>query len=222
MNKAYLCILFVIIQNMLFSQENDFFLKLRNKDLATFNDAITCMKLVFDENDDNDIFIQNALWAAEKKLFRVTIPIDPNAINPVISRKEFAYWICRISEIGGSTLPITKFEAYKRCVAAGIIFAGRGAEDSFSGIELMDTFAYFDYYVRSNNVKMRFEHLPLYDDEYTDIPQWRKKLYEELDEQRAYEKKLRDERKTLKKEKKKEKKTTHKESTESPDVKIVE
>ncbi|KKS71371.1 MAG: Type II secretion system protein E, partial [Candidatus Magasanikbacteria bacterium GW2011_GWE2_42_7] len=32
------------------------------------NDAITLMRLLYDDKEDTDIFIENVLWAAEKKL----------------------------------------------------------------------------------------------------------------------------------------------------------
>lgn len=175
---------------------------MKSHELATFNDAITIMRLIFDEQDDNNIFIENALWAAEKKLFRVTIPIDPDAVNPVITRKEFSYWLCRITEIGGKNVPATKNDAYKRCVSTGIVFKGRGPDDSFTGTELLDTFAYFDYYIRTNKVKLRYENIPLYDDDYNELPDWRKKIYQELDSQREYDKKIRKEKKQIKKQKK--------------------
>lgn len=199
MKRILLFCIFIFSLNIIYPQSNSTFINMRDKELATFNDAITLMRLVFDEKDSNDNFIMNALWAAEKKLFKVTIPIEPESVNPVISRKEFAYWLCRISEIGGKMVPVTRLDAYKRVVDAGIMFGGRGPEDSFSGIELLETFSYFDYYVRSNKIKLRLQKLPLYEDNYDGIPEWRAKLYRELDEQRAYEKKLREEKRNKKK-----------------------
>jgi len=63
----------------------------------------------------------------------------------------------------------------------------------------LDTFTYYDYYIRSNKIKLRFNNLPLFDDEYDGVPEWRVKLYNELDEQRKYEKKMMQERKDKKK-----------------------
>ena len=37
------------------------FQKLRDKELATFNDAITLMRILYDEEDSDDIFIENIL-----------------------------------------------------------------------------------------------------------------------------------------------------------------
>lgn len=213
-----LALLLLFMTISLHAQKNDFFIKLRDKELATFNDAITLMRLVFNEQDMTENFVINALWAAEKKLFKVSIPIEPNSVNPVISRKEFAYWLCRLSELGGSSLPATRGQAFKRAVHAGILYPGRGPDDSFTGLELLDTFAYFDYFVRSSQVVLRFENVPLFQDNYSDIPDWRAKLYDELDEQREYERKLREERKNKAKKKKSDLNTID----EEINIKIVE
>ncbi len=199
MKKLFIFFFLSVSSITIFSQANSFYINLKEKELATFNDAITLIRLVFDEKDETKNFILNALWAAEKKLFKVSIPIDPKAVNPVISRKEFAYWLCGISEVGGKSIPTTRLDAYKRLVRVGVIHTGRGPEDSFSGIELLDTFTYYDYYIRSNKIKLRFNNLPLFEDEYDGVPEWRVKLYNELDEQRKYEKKMKQERKDNKK-----------------------
>lgn len=216
-------LIFVIflIPKPAYTQTNSFFINLQNKEIATFNDAISLIRLVFDENDHNDNFLFNILWAAEKKLFKVTIPIQQDSVNPVISRKEFAYWLCRISEIGGKNIPATRRDAYKRAVNTGILYPGRGPEDSFTGIELLDTFSYYDYYIRSNDIQLRFTNLPLYEDDYDGIPEWRAKLYSELEEQRAYEKKIRQERREQRR--KRIKKTDEKQpDNEVINIKIVE
>ena len=80
-----LALLLLFMTISLHAQKNDFFIKLRDKELATFNDAITLMRLVFNEQDRLKPVI-NALWVAEKT-FKVSIPIEPNSVNPVISRK---------------------------------------------------------------------------------------------------------------------------------------
>lgn len=183
-------------------QENRFFIDLSRKELATFNDAITLMKLVFDEQDDSNVFIDNVLWAASKKLFRVTIPIKENEINPLITRREFAYWLCKLFELNGKMVP-TRRSAYLVCVELGIISPGRGPLDSFTGQELIDAFSYFDNYVRISRIKARAEmdELRLYDDNYDSLPGWRKELYRELEEQRAEEKRLKEEAKVKRRQK---------------------
>ena len=115
-------------------------------------------------------------------------------------------------------MPATRGQAFKRAVHAGILYPGRGPDDSFTGLELLDTFAYFDYFVRSSQVVLRFENVPLFQDNYSDIPDWRAKLYDELDEQREYERKLREERKNKAKKKKSDLNTID----EEINIKIVE
>ena len=149
---------------------------------------ITLMKLMYDEKDDSDVFVDNILWAAGKKLFQVTIPVKPNEINPAITRKEFAYWCCQVFNLRSSKtkMAYTRFSAYNLCVQLGIIDAGRGQDDIFTGTELIDSFSYLDYYVKLNNIKPNPGMLTVKDD-YEYIPAWRKKIYKELDEQQRQE-----------------------------------
>lgn len=166
-----------------FCDESNFFIDLRSKDLATFNDAVTLMRYVFAETTPTIDFRENIVWAAEKKLFKVSIPIETNTVNPIITREEFCNWLCKLFEIGGRFIPRNGNAAYKRCLTVGIVLPGRGANDSFTGAELLDTFSYFDSYVRRYNIKKRYDNLPLFDDTYDDLPKWRKKLYMEHDSQ---------------------------------------
>lgn len=182
MKKIILC-LFSLLPFFIFSDEYNFFIDIRSRDLATFNDGVTLMRYVFAETTPNTDFRENIIWATEKKLFKVSIPIDENTVNPVITREEFCSWLCKLFEIGGRYLPRNKNAAYKRCLTAGIVLAGRGARDTFTGTELLDTFSYFDSYVRRYNIKKRYDNLPLFDDTYDDLPTWRKKLYMEHDSQ---------------------------------------
>lgn len=193
---------FLLLAGPLSSQENRFFLQLAEKELATFNDAITLMKLVFDERDDNNVFIDNVLWAASKKLFRVTIPIKEDEINPIITRREFSYWLCKLFELNGLKTP-TRRSAYKICVELGIIAPGRGPFDSFTGQELLESFSFFDNYVRISHIRARGEiaELKLYDDNYDSLPGWRRELYRELEEQRAEEQRLKEEKRLKRKQK---------------------
>ncbi|MCG8572295.1 MAG: hypothetical protein MJB14_19350 [Spirochaetes bacterium] len=181
-------LLIIFSNSNLFGQQNSYFVKLSEKDLATFNDAISLMRLLYDEKDVNTAFIDNILWAASKKLFRVTIPIKETEVNPIIKRKEFCYWLCKIFQINKSKfIPINRMVAYNICLEIGIVNPGRGPDDSFSGMELLETFSYFDNYVRLNQIKQRSASLVLYEDEYDSLPEWRKLLYKELTEQRAKE-----------------------------------
>ena len=136
---------------------------------------------IFSETSPSADFKENIIWAAEKKLFKVSIPIKEDTVNPIITREEFCSWLCKLFEIGGSFNPRNKNAAYKRCITTGIVLPGRGAKDSFTGAELLDTFSYFDSYVRRYNIKKRYDNLPLFDDTYDDLPSWRKKLYIEHD-----------------------------------------
>ena len=194
--KNFILTLFIFITiYSINSIENDFFIKLSNKELATFNDAITLMRLLYDEEEDYDAdFINNVLWAAGKKLFIVTIPIDPNTINPIITKREFSYWIAKIFNIKNgivNTEKLTRYKAYRVCVNKKIIKTGRGPFDSFTGRELLETFSYLDYFIRYNKIKTKEGELEIYDDTYKDMPEWRQKIYRELDEQRKKEKELR-------------------------------
>ncbi len=187
-------IFFALINSTFFlnSIENSFFQKLRDKELATFNDAITLMRILYDEEDSDDIFIENILWAAGKKLFQVTIPLKPDTINPVITRQEFAYWICKVFNLTNSKSDIetNRYASYYLCIDLEILKPGRGLEDVFTGTELLDTFAFLDYFVKYNKIRPKEGVLELPKTDYDDLPEWRKVLYKELDDQRGNEKKL--------------------------------
>lgn len=176
-------------------QNNDFFKKLQEKDLATFNDGITLMKIIFQEKDLATSFYENILWAAEKKLFKVTIPITRDQINPVLMRREFAYWVCSIySGKDGlvSDKNITRYTAYKTLVSLGILSEGRGSFDTFTGLELLSAFSYLDHYIKYNKIKPdKTVQAVIEDDEYKYLPEWRLRIYKELEEQRAKEKEKR-------------------------------
>lgn len=186
--KRKLILLVLLEACLLYSEEDHFFRELKEKKTATFNDAITIMRYVFKEPAVSSSFRENIVWAAEKKLFRVSIPININNVNPVITRKEFSNWLCKLFEIGGTNVPATKTGSYKRCVNLGIVHPGRGAGDSFSGLELIDTFSYFDFYIRSHRIKKRYRSLPLYDEHHEYLPDWRTKLWLEFEQQRQEEK----------------------------------
>ncbi|MCK4797306.1 MAG: hypothetical protein KAT05_07980 [Spirochaetes bacterium] len=195
MKKLLLIITFWCLFTISYSQQNDFFIKLSEKKLATFNDGITLMKLLYNERDDNSVYIDNILWAAGKKMFKVSIPIKTDQINPVLTRREFAYWISKIFNARGGLVnskKITRYLAYKVCVNRGILAEGRGPFDSFTGAELLGTFAYLDYYVRYNEIRPKQGKLEIYDDTYKNLPEWRDRLHRELEEQRAKEKELKE------------------------------
>ncbi|OHD05773.1 MAG: hypothetical protein A2086_13305 [Spirochaetes bacterium GWD1_27_9] len=194
--KKLLLIIFILSNFFIFSQENDFFIRLSEKEIATFNDAITLMRLLYDDKEDTDIFIENVLWAAEKKLFQVRIPIIPTEINPVITRKEFAYWVCKVFDLEGAKENpfLTRTQAYNSCVILGILHQGRGKDDCFTGVELLDTFSYLTYYVRYYKIKPVEGDLEFVSSAYDDLPEWRKIIYKELDEQRMKERKLKQEK----------------------------
>lgn len=202
--KLFVLIIIIFSAAIAFCQQNKFFMELQHKELVTFNDAITLIRLLYDERDDNSSFYQNIIWAASKKLFRVTIPIEPEKINPIITRKEFAYWICKVFNIKGSfvrTKKLSRFAAYRICVNNNIINPGRGGYDSFNGNEILDSFSYLDYLVRKKNIRPREGELKLYIDDYATSPNWRIKLHREFDAQRAKEKQERIEKRRKRKEK---------------------
>jgi hypothetical protein len=195
MKRFVLSAFLFIFLPFLHGKENDFFISLSKKELATFNDGITIIKMLFNEKELNTSFYENILWAAEKKLFRVTIPITTDQINPIITRRELAYWICRIYNGKDGLVNnknITRYTAFNTCVILGIIDEGRGGFDSLTGLELLDTFSYLDYYIKYHKILPDKEILDVAkDDEYQYLPEWRRRIYKELEEQRAMEKELR-------------------------------
>jgi hypothetical protein len=198
MKKAIIIFILYLFLTLLYSQENEFFLNLSKKETATFNDGIALMKILFHEKYSNSSFYENILWAAEKKLFKVTIPITTDEINPNLTRREFAYWICKIFNGKDGIINyknINRYSAYKICVMLGVFAESRGSFDTFSGLELIDTFSYLDYYIKSNNILPNKEIQPVIeDDNYTYLPEWRQRIYRELEEQRAMEKEKREKR----------------------------
>ncbi|HOF00752.1 MAG TPA: hypothetical protein PK385_08115 [Spirochaetota bacterium] len=220
--KIFLLLIMATIQ--INSSQNDFFRELSAKKIATFNDAITLVRLLYNEMDDNDKFLDNVVWAASKKLFKVTIPIKDNEVNPVVTRKEFAYWICGVYNLNGvksmKGRPSRKY-SYNLCVGLGLIEKGRGPDDSFTGLELLDSFSYVDYYVRAKNIKPRDEAFIYIKDEYDIYPKWRKTIYKELDEQRKAEKDKKIKKKPEKKKKVRElKEEKRKEEPEIKEIKV--
>lgn len=196
-------LLLFIIHLSCFSQEeeNIFFKKLTEKEIATFNDAITLVRLLYNEEDYNSSFVSNILWASLKKIFRVTIPINEKEINPIIQRREFSFWLCKIFNLNNSDIVLNRYSAYLFCLRLGIINQGRGPFDSFTGAELLDTFTYADYYIRLHKVEPRFGPLAAYLTPYTELPEWRKQLYQELDDQLAAEREGRKTRRRARKDK---------------------
>ena len=118
MKKIILCLL-LFIPFFTFCDEYNFFIDLRSRNLATFNDAVTLMRYVFAETTPSPNFRENIVWAAEKKLFKVSIPIKENTVNPIITREEFCSWLCKLFEIGGHFLPRNKNAAYKYGIKLG-------------------------------------------------------------------------------------------------------
>ena len=225
MKKYFIILLFLYLLVDLNSQQNSFFIKLSQKDLATFNDAITMMKLIYNENDSSDVFIENILWAAGKKLFQVTIPIKQDSINPIITRSEFAYWLCKAYNLQRlkNQLPLSRLQAYNLCVSLGIMNQGRGQGDSFSGQDLIDTFSYLDFYVRYYNIQPVEGSFKVENIDYDNIPEWRAKIYKELDAQQLEEKKKRDDlKKTNDKKKQVIKKEAEKNNTDKVKEKYID
>ncbi len=74
-----------------------------------------------------------------------------------------------------------KYSAFRTCVNLGLLNPGRGAFDSFTGEELLDTFSYLDYYIRYNSILPKSGTLEQQEDEYKNLPEWRERLYRELD-----------------------------------------
>jgi hypothetical protein len=207
------------------AQQNQFYVDISKKEMATFNDAITMARLLYNERDDSSVFIDNVLWAASKKLFRVTIPINEEEINPVITRKEFSYWIWKIfnGKSGFTTRRrISRRGAYRFCVRLGIMAPGRGAGDTFTGLELLETFAYLDYYVRSRDLAPKAGGLELYTDDFENFPQWRRTIYRELAEQRAEEKQMRKDRRIKRANKRKARREAEKKKEENVEEQIEE
>jgi hypothetical protein len=189
--KKYLFIIILIsFLFLLYPQQNKNFLILEKKDLATFSDGITLLRLLYNETDTNAKFVDNILWAVDKKLFQVSIPIKPDTVNPVLTRGEFSFWICRIFNARGgivNTAYLTRYSAFKTCTAIGLVPEGRGYSDTFSGEELMGVFNYIDNFIRTNKIKPKNQKVLVSEEGYNSLPKWRENLYKELEQQRAQE-----------------------------------
>lgn len=208
MKKILIMAIVMLISGIsVFSQdiENQYFIKLTEKEIATFNDAITLVRLLYNEEDYNSSFVNNILWASLKKIFRVTIPINEKEINPIIQRREFAFWLCKIFNLNNSDTVLNRYSAYLFCLRLGILNQGRGPFDSFTGAELLDTFTYADYYIRLHKIEPRFGPLAAYMETYEELPEWRKQLYKELDEQQEAERNARRGKRGARKDRRKEK-----------------
>lgn len=222
MKKILFLLLFAYYICFINAQDNDFFIKLAKKDIATFNDGITLIRLLFNERDYESTYIENVIWAVEKKLFKVTLPIKDDQFNPLLTRSTFAEWICRIYSGKNGLVNnsyIWKLTAFKVCVKLDIIPEARGAFDSFTGSELLDTFSYLDYYIRSNNIKPNKEIMKLYEDDYDNLPEWRSRLYREIEEQHRLEKEFMEK---SKKERIEKRELLKKEKKQPEEVKIEE
>ena len=189
--KRFLVLIFsIFFLTQIIPQENKYFLTLEKKDLATFNDGISLLRLLFNEADNNSKFVDNILWAVDKKLFQVSVPIKPDTINPVLTRIEFSYWICRIFNTNGglvNTTYLTRYLSFKTCVATGIMPVGRGMFDSMTGKEILSIVGFLDNYVRINKIKPSDPKVLAFEEGYESLPKWRENLYKEFKEQRAEE-----------------------------------
>lgn len=168
------------------TQENEYFLYLSQKKLASLNDGIALIKLFYNEKDFNPSYIININWAIEKKLYNFSTPINPNEINQLLTRGDFAYMVCKVFNTKGGLVNlklINRYHSFKKCINLGLLSAGRGQLDTFTGAELLDTFSYIDRYIKSNKININGNELKLdYTTEY--LPEWRRKFYDELDEQK--------------------------------------
>ncbi len=193
MKKLLMAFLLCFVMSISYSQQNAFLMNLAAKDVVTFNDAITVMRLLYNEFDSSSVYIDNIIWASNKKLFRVTIPISNDQFNPAISRSEFAYWITKIYPLDTTPLHnLNPYYSYRLCTAIGIINKGRGPFDTISGSELLDTFTFIDYYIRYHKITARAGTLDVDESLYAEIPEWRRTLYQEMDAQLEFEKNQRE------------------------------
>lgn len=226
LKKITLIFFYIIFVNIIInSNELKFFKELSEKKIATFNDGITLLRLLFNEKDFEATYIENIIWSIEKKLFRVTLPITNDKFNPILTRGIFAYWICKIYNNPKGIVDnkmITQFGAYKTLIRLDLLNEGKGIFDSISGKELIDTFAYIDYYVRANKIETNPEILKKITDEYDTLPEWRQRLYREIEEQRKAEKEALLKKKVEKKEKIKNLKKIKKEEEKDKEVIIKE
>lgn len=207
MKKIFIIILLliplIIIVN---SQENKYFLRLINTEIASLNDGITLIRLFYNEKNFTASYISNIKWALDKKLIEFSTPIDPNEINQVLTRGDFAYLICKVFNTQGGLVNnkfLTKYQAFKKCVRVGILSNGRGQLDTLTGSELLSSFNYLEYYVINNKINIKKDEFE-FDLNYDYLPKWRKKFYSELDNERSSLKEKRINRKLEREKRKKE------------------
>lgn len=189
--------------------------QLRSDEYATYSDGIAILRLLYNETDHNAMYLDNLLWAAGKKIFKVSLPIKTDKLDPELTRMEFAYWLCGLYNLS-SRDPIgrpMRYWAYKICTELGIMEAGGGPGERLTKSQLIDIFTVAEYYVRANNLgindNITNEYMPnnsdSTDDRYKEYPKWRRVIYRELDDQQDAEyqrrKQARDARKKANKEK---------------------
>ena len=189
--------------------------QLRSNEFATYSDGISILRLLYNETDHNAMYLDNLLWAASKKIFRVSLPIKTDNLDPPLTRMEFAYWLCGMYNLS-SRDPISRpmrYWSYKVCTELGIMEAGGGPGERLTKSQLIDIFAVAEYYVRANNLgingNITNEFMPESsdntDDRYKEYPQWRRVIYRELDEQQDAEYKQRKAKRDARKKANKEK-----------------
>ena len=189
--------------------------QLRSNEFATYSDGIAILRLLYNETDHNAMYLDNLLWAASKKIFRVSLPIKTDNLDPPLTRMEFAYWLCGMYNLS-SRDPISRpmrYWSYKVCTELGIMEAGGGPGERLTKSQLIDIFAVAEYYVRANNIgingNITNEFMPESsdntDDRYKEYPQWRRVIYRELDEQQDAEYKQRKAKRDARKKANKEK-----------------
>src|SRR4030042_5618633 len=156
--KNILIIILILFSLILtYSQENEYFLNLSKKESASLNDAITLIKLFYNEKNFNASYIININWAIDKKIYNFSTPINPDEINQILTRGDFAYLICKVFNTKGGLVNfkfLTKYHAFKKCLNLGLLTSGRGQLDTFNGSELLDTFLYLDFYIRNNKINI--------------------------------------------------------------------
>ncbi|MBP5707075.1 MAG: hypothetical protein J6W76_07295 [Spirochaetales bacterium] len=218
MSKKIIILLLIILATHYINAvtyDDELLKTMRSNDFATYSDGITILRLLYNETDHNAMYLDNLLWAAGKKLFRVALPIKPDKLNPELTRMEFAYWLCGLYNLAyrdNAIRPI-RYHSYKTCVELGIMEAGGGPGERLTKSQLIDIFAVAEYYVRANNLGINDNitneifQTPSdnTDDRYNEYPHWRRVFYRELDDQQDAEyqqrKKARDARKKANKEK---------------------
>lgn len=215
--KLFIGLLLLTATLTAFASDHDDLLlvQLHSDEYATYSDGIAILRLLYNETDHNAMFLDNLLWAAGKKIFKVSLPIKTDKLDPELTRMEFAYWLCGLYNLS-SREPVgrpMRYWSYKICTELGIMQTGGGPAERLTKSQLIDIFAVAEYYVRAHNLTINAditnEILPQSsdntDDRYKEYPHWRRTLYRELDDQQDEEyrqrKKARDARRNAKKEK---------------------